>query len=95
MIGTEHRHMAGTAGTTGTAGQSVGQLVKQASEQLSDLVRQEMRLAQAELAAKGKRAGTGGGMLGAAALFAFIALERWPPPRSPPSPSYCPSGPPP
>jgi hypothetical protein len=52
----------------------VGQLVKQASEQLSDLVRQEMRLAQAELAAKGKRAGIGGGMFGAAALFALIAL---------------------
>ncbi|WP_256105382.1 MULTISPECIES: phage holin family protein [Streptomyces] len=53
---------------------SVGELVKQASEQLSDLVRTEMRTAQAELALKGKRAGKGGGMLGAAAAVGYVGL---------------------
>jgi len=53
---------------------SVGELVKQASEQLSDVVRGEMRLAQAEMKEKGKRAGVGGGMLGGAALFGLLAL---------------------
>jgi hypothetical protein len=52
----------------------VGELVKQASEQLSELVRDELRLAQAELAAKGKRARIGGGMFGVAAVFGLIAL---------------------
>jgi hypothetical protein len=53
---------------------SVSTLVKEGSEQLSDLVRQEMKLAQAELARKGKRAGVGGGLFGAAGLMAFFAL---------------------
>ncbi|WP_037916326.1 phage holin family protein [Actinacidiphila yeochonensis] len=53
---------------------SVGTLVKEGTEQLSDLVRQEMKLAQAELAQKGKRAGIGGGMFGAAGLMGFFAL---------------------
>ncbi|WP_455351633.1 phage holin family protein [Streptomyces sp. SYSU K217416] len=56
---------------------SVGELVKQASEQLSDLVREELALARAELTAKGRRAGRGGGLFGGAGimgLFAFQAL---------------------
>lgn len=61
-----------TAGGTGTP---AGELVKQATEQLSDLVRQEIRLAQAELTQKGRRAGRGGGLLAGAALFAFVAFE--------------------
>jgi uncharacterized membrane protein YqjE len=56
-------------------GKPVGELVKQASEQLSDLVRSELRLAQAEMAAKGKRAGLGGGMFGGAAIFALLGLQ--------------------
>jgi hypothetical protein len=71
MIGSAHHR---TVGPVGTAGQSVGELVKQASEQLSELVRDELRLAQAELAAKGKRARIGGGMFGVAAVFGLIAL---------------------
>lgn len=54
---------------------SVGELVKLASEQLSDLMRQEMRLAQVEMAAKGKRFGLGGGLLGGAGVFALVALQ--------------------
>ncbi|MEV6650959.1 phage holin family protein [Streptomyces sp. NPDC051219] len=56
---------------------SVGELVKQASEQLSDLVREELALARAELKDKGRRAGRGGGLYGGAGimgLFAFQAL---------------------
>lgn len=53
---------------------SVGTLVKEGSEQLSDLVRQELKLAQAELTQKGKRAGIGGGLFGAAGLMAFFGL---------------------
>lgn len=53
---------------------SVGELVKQASEQLSDLVRQELRLASAELAEKGKRAGKGGGLFASAGAVAYVGL---------------------
>jgi uncharacterized membrane protein YqjE len=56
------------------ADQSVGTLVKQGTEQLSQLVRQELKLAQTELAQKGKRAGLGGGLFGAAALVAFFGI---------------------
>ncbi|MFC9545916.1 phage holin family protein [Streptomyces sp. NPDC056956] len=53
---------------------SVGELVGQATEQLSRLARQEVALAKEELAAKGRRAGRGGGMLGAAGAFAYAGL---------------------
>jgi hypothetical protein len=56
------------------AGRSVGTLVKQGTEQLSQLMRQEFKLAQAELTQKGKRAGIGGGLFGAAALLGFFGL---------------------
>lgn len=52
--------------------QSVSDLVKQLSEQTSTLVRQEMKLAQAELQEKGKKAGIGAGMFGAGGLVAFF-----------------------
>jgi Flp pilus assembly protein TadB len=57
------------------ADSSVGELVAQASEQLSRLVRLELRLAQAELIEKAKRVGIGGGLFGGAGLFAFLALQ--------------------
>ncbi|MGZ3114837.1 phage holin family protein [Streptomyces sp. H62] len=53
---------------------SVGELVGQATEQLSRLVRQEVALAKMELAEKGKRVGRGGGMLGAAGAIAYVGL---------------------
>ncbi|WP_329459709.1 phage holin family protein [Streptomyces sp. NBC_01497] len=53
---------------------SVGALVKDASEDLSQLVRQELRLAQAEMRVKGKRYGRGGGLFGSAAVVGFLAL---------------------
>jgi len=54
--------------------QTLGALVHQLSQQIPDLVRSEMRLAQAEVAQKGKRAGVGLGMFSVAGLLAFFAL---------------------
>ncbi|MEV0120000.1 phage holin family protein [Streptomyces sp. NPDC050703] len=53
---------------------SVGELIERATTQLSDLVRQEMRLAGREMVEKGKRAGRGGGLLGAAGAVSYIGL---------------------
>ncbi|WP_309095085.1 phage holin family protein [Streptomyces sp.] len=53
---------------------SVGELVGQAAEQLSRLVRQEVALAKEELAEKGRRAGRGGGLLGAAGAVAYAGF---------------------
>lgn len=53
---------------------SAAELMKQLSEQMSTLVRQEMDLAKAELTVKGKRAGIGAGMFGGAGLFGVFAL---------------------
>lgn len=53
---------------------SVAELVKQLSEQTSRLARQEVELAKAELAVKGRRAGIGAGMFGGAGVFGFYAL---------------------
>jgi uncharacterized membrane protein YqjE len=54
--------------------QSIGELLKQLSEQTSTLVRQELELAKVELAQKGKAAGLGAGMFGAAGLLGLFAL---------------------
>jgi uncharacterized membrane protein YqjE len=55
-------------------GESMGELFKELSNDLSTLVRQELRLAQAELTQKGKRAGLGAGMFGGAGIAALLAL---------------------
>lgn len=53
---------------------SVGELVASISQQTSQLVRDEMRLAQVEMAAKGKKAGIGAGLFGGAGLFSLFGL---------------------
>ena len=53
---------------------STGQLIGQLTEQISQLVRNEARLAQAEVSQKAKRLGTGAGLFGGAGLFAFFGL---------------------
>jgi membrane protein len=53
---------------------SMAELVKQLSEQTSRLARQEVELAKAELAYKGKEAGIGLGMFGGAGAFVLYAL---------------------
>ena len=55
-------------------GQTLGALVHQLSQQIPELVRSEIRLAQAEVAEKGKRAGVGIGMFSVAGLLGFFAL---------------------
>ena len=52
----------------------LGELVRDLSEQTSTLVRQELELARAELTRKGKIAGVGAGMFGAAGLFGVFAF---------------------
>jgi MFS family permease len=53
--------------------QSIGELVKDLATETSTLVRQEIDLAKAEVTERGKRAGKGAGMLGAAALVGLLA----------------------
>jgi hypothetical protein len=52
----------------------VGELVKTAAEQISRLVRDELALAKAELAFKGKKAGVGAGLFGGGGLVALYGL---------------------
>jgi uncharacterized membrane protein YqjE len=53
---------------------SVGELVQELSQQTSTLIRQEMRLAQAELTEKGRHAGKGAGMFGGAGAVALYGV---------------------
>jgi len=55
--------------------ESIGQLFKELSSDLSALVRQEIRLAQAEMTDKGKKAGLGIGMLSGAGIVLLLALQ--------------------
>ena len=53
---------------------SMGELLKQLSEQTTRLVHQELELAKAELQQKGKQAGMGAGMFGGAGALGLAAL---------------------
>ena len=61
--------------TTHSSDEPIGALVHRLSEQIPELVRSELRLAQAELTEKGKRAGLGIGMFSAAGLLAFLGIS--------------------
>jgi uncharacterized membrane protein YqjE len=52
----------------------IGDLLKQLSQETTTLVRQELELAKAEMAQKGKRAGLGAGMFGGAGASALLGL---------------------
>jgi Putative Actinobacterial Holin-X, holin superfamily III len=85
-----HAGTAAAAGHSDTGDQdrpaqdrSIGELARQLPDQISKLVRDELRLARLEMTQKGKRAGLGVGMLGgggvvalygAAAIIAAIIL---------------------
>jgi hypothetical protein len=56
------------------ADKSAADLVKQLSEQVSVLVRDELKLAQLEMSRKGKQAGIGIGMLGGSGMVALYAV---------------------
>jgi uncharacterized membrane protein YqjE len=61
-------------GRTNDSNASVSELVRQLSEQTSTLIRQELRLATAELQEKGKHAGLGAGIFGGAGLIALYGV---------------------
>jgi hypothetical protein len=67
-------HSADGAQPSSTQEQPTAELVKQLSEQISVLVRDELKLAQLEMTRKGKRAGIGIGMLGGGGLVALYGL---------------------
>jgi Putative Actinobacterial Holin-X, holin superfamily III len=53
---------------------STAELVKQMSEQVSRLVRDELKLGQLEMKRKGKAAGLGAGMLGGGGVIALYGV---------------------
>jgi hypothetical protein len=62
-------------GASGAAAEpTIGALVHDLTQQVPDLIRSELRLAQTEMAAKGKKAGIGIGMFSAAGLLAFFGV---------------------
>lgn len=67
-MSTAERHADGS-------GEQVGALVARASQQISELVREEMQLARSEMTQKGKRYGKGGGLFGAAGLVGVLAAQ--------------------
>ncbi|MER6378200.1 phage holin family protein [Streptomyces mirabilis] len=62
-------------GTQASGSEPVGELVQRASQQLTELVRGELRLAQAEMKQKGKRFGKGGGLFGGTGVVGFLTLQ--------------------
>jgi hypothetical protein len=63
-----------TARTADAPNSSTAELVKQLSEQVTRLARDELRLAQLETTRKAKRAGLGIGMFGGGGLLALYGL---------------------
>ncbi len=53
---------------------SAGELVKEISGLVPRLVREELKLAQLELASKGKQAGIGAGLLGGSGIIVLYAI---------------------
>jgi membrane protein len=53
---------------------SAGELVKQLSEQVTRLVRDELKLAGSEMASKGSRAAKGAGLFGGSGIIALFGL---------------------
>lgn len=59
---------------TPAAAKSTADLVRDVSELVPRLVREELALAKAELSDKGKHAGIGAGLFGGGGLFAFFGI---------------------
>jgi YihY family inner membrane protein len=68
---TQMNHMNGGNGSVATEDQSTAELVKRLSEQSSRLIRDEIKLGMMEMQQKGKHAGVGAGLLGAAGIVAL------------------------
>jgi hypothetical protein len=62
------------ADTTTHTEQPTAELINQLSEQVTTLVRDELTLARIEMVEKGKRAGTGAGLLGGAGVIALYGV---------------------
>lgn len=69
QIQTEHGVRNGAADD-----RPLAELMRDLSQQSTELMRQEIELAKAELRAKGKSAGVGAGMFGAAGLIALFGV---------------------
>ena len=65
---------SGDGRLSGTPEKSTGELIKLMSEQVSTLVRDEMKLAQLEMTRKGKQAGIGAGMMGGGGVIALYGV---------------------
>ncbi|MBK3587872.1 phage holin family protein [Streptomyces sp. MBT57] len=61
--------------TPAVGDEPVGVLISRASQQISELVREEMQLARSEMMQKSKRLGKGGGLFGAAGLLGILAAQ--------------------
>ena len=64
----------GTQSSEDLKDRPIGELLRQLSQETATLVRQEIDLAKAEVTEKGKKAGMGAGMFGAAGIVGFLAL---------------------
>jgi uncharacterized membrane protein YqjE len=64
----------GDPGDSDLRERSIGELLRQLSEQTTRLVHQELELAKAELQQKGKEAGAGAGLFGGAGALGLAAL---------------------
>jgi len=75
-VSNTEQHVADSGRSTDHPGQEpVSELVQRASHQLTELVRGELRLAQAEMKEKGRRYGKGGGLFGGAGVVGFLMLQ--------------------
>ena len=61
-------------GGAAPADSSTGELVSRLSQEVSELVRNELKLAQVEVSGKAKKAGVGVGLFGAAGIVALYAV---------------------
>ena len=64
----------GTSLSSDPTNTTTGELITRLSSQVSELVRGEIALAKAELTQKGKRAGIGAGLAGAAGVLALYGV---------------------
>jgi uncharacterized membrane protein YqjE len=69
-----HATASGSSAAPRVEDESTGQLASRLSQELSELVRDELRLAQVEVAGKAKQTGIGASMFGAAGVLALYGL---------------------
>ncbi|SEF17285.1 Putative Holin-X, holin superfamily III [Streptomyces sp. Ag109_O5-10] len=75
MSDTRPSHVSSGRSTDRLDHEPVGELVQRASQQLTELVRGELRLAKEEFKEKGRHYGKGGGLFGGAGVAGFLMLQ--------------------